>query len=122
MPFSNKFQIFQSSNSSYRNVAVVWTTATYISLQKTLKNFSATTISFCFLTFNSNFPFFLFQGDDFEVHRRKKRQVTDANGNRVLRVVKRDATEMAEVETTERIIQVKKSRLKCLFSQAAQYI
>jgi len=44
-------------------------------------------------------------GDDFEVHR-KKRQVTDANGNRVLRVVKRDATEMAEVETTERIIQV----------------
>merc|ERR1711997_1106245 len=45
-------------------------------------------------------------GDDFEVHRRKKRQVTDANGNRVLRVVKRDATEMAEVETTERIIQV----------------
>ena len=49
----------------------------------------------------------MFQGDDFEVHRRKKRQVTDANGNRVLRVVKRDATEMAEVETTERIIQVK---------------
>merc|ERR1712088_123137 len=45
-------------------------------------------------------------GDDFEVHRRKKRQVTDANGNRVLRVVKRDATEMAEVETTEKIIQV----------------
>merc|ERR1712203_1310142 len=32
--------------------------------------------------------------------------ITDANGNRVLRVVKRDATEMAEVETTERIIQV----------------
>merc|ERR1712029_625557 len=44
-------------------------------------------------------------GDDFEVHR-KKRQVTDANGNRILRVVKRDATEMAEVETTEKIIQV----------------
>ena len=43
------------------------------------------------------------------MHRRKKRQVTDANGNRVLRVVKRDATEMAEVETTERIIQVKKN-------------
>ena len=109
MPFSNNFQILQSSNSSYRNVAVVGTTATYISLQKTL-NFSATTISVCFLTFNSNFPFLLFQGDDFEVHRRKKRQVTDANGNRVLRVVKRDATEMAEVETTERIIQVKKNQ------------
>jgi len=44
-------------------------------------------------------------GDDFEVHRRR-RTVTDANGNRILRVVKRDATEMAEVETTERIIQV----------------
>jgi len=44
-------------------------------------------------------------GDDFEVHR-KRRTVTDANGNRILRVVKRDATEMADVETTERIIQV----------------
>lgn len=49
----------------------------------------------------------MFQGDDFEVHRRKRRShVTDANGNRILRVVKRDATEMAEVETTEKIIQV----------------
>ena len=115
MPFSNQFQILQSSNSSYRNVAVVWTTATYNSLQKTL-NFSATTISVSFLTFNSNFSiFFLFQGDDFEVHRRKKRQVTDANGNRVLRVVKRDATEMAEVETTERIIQVKKMKTQMHF-------
>ena len=63
----------------------------------------------------------MFQGDDFEVHRRKKRQVTDANGNRVLRVVKRDATEMAEVETTERIIQVK-TRLKCILnSQSCAY-
>ena len=38
---------------------------------------------------------------------RKRRHVTDGNGNRILRVVKRDATEMAEVETTEKIIQVK---------------
>jgi len=44
-------------------------------------------------------------GDDFEVNR-KRREVRDANGNRILRVVKRDATEMAEVETTEKIIQV----------------
>jgi len=42
-------------------------------------------------------------GDDFEVKNRERR---DANGNRILRVVKRDATEMAEVETTEKIIQV----------------
>ena len=32
--------------------------------------------------------------------------MTDSNGNRILRIVKRDATEMAEVETTEKIIQV----------------
>ena len=61
------------------------------------------TVIFC----NPQLYFFLFQGDDFEVHR-KRRHVTDANGNRILRVVKRDATEMAEVETTERIIQVYK--------------
>ena len=122
MPFSNQFQILQSSNSSYRNVAVVWTTATYNSLQKTL-NFSATTISVSFLTFNSNFSiFFLFQGDDFEVHRRKKRQVTDANGNRVLRVVKRDATEMAEVETTERIIQVYKKYREIIGSHSIRKV
>ena len=49
-----------------------------------------------------------FQGDDFEVKNREKRHspAFDSNGNRILRVVKRDATEMAEVETTERIIQV----------------
>ena len=40
---------------------------------------------------------------------RRRREVRDANGNRILRVVKRDATEMAEVETTEKIIQVKKN-------------
>jgi len=45
-------------------------------------------------------------GDDFEVKNREKRHAFDANGNRILRVVKRDATEMAEVETTEKIIQV----------------
>ena len=39
----------------------------------------------------------------------KNRERRDANGNRILRVVKRDATEMAEVETTEKIIQVKKA-------------
>lgn len=56
---------------------------------------------------SKNTTLLLFQGDDFEVHRRKRRShVTDANGNRILRVVKRDATEMAEVETTEKIIQV----------------
>ena len=50
---------------------------------------------------------FMFQGDDFDVNKsRKRRHVTDSNGNRILRVVKRDATEMAEVETTEKIIQV----------------
>jgi hypothetical protein len=51
---------------------------------------------------------FMLQGEDYEVknNARKRRHVTDANGNRILRVVKRDATEMAEIETTERIIQV----------------
>ena len=48
-----------------------------------------------------------FQGDDFEVKNRERR---DANGNRILRVVKRDATEMAEVETTEKIIQVRQKK------------
>ena len=50
-----------------------------------------------------------FQGDDFEVKNRERR---DANGNRILRVVKRDATEMAEVETTEKIIQVRQKKLQ----------
>ena len=55
--------------------------------------------------------FKFFQGDDFDVNNkdknsRKRRHATDANGNRILRVVKRDTTEMAEVETTEKIIQV----------------
>ena len=50
-----------------------------------------------------------FQGDDFEVKNRERR---DANGNRILRVVKRDATEMAEVETTEKIIQVRQKKKK----------
>merc|ERR1712223_2012556 len=51
-------------------------------------------------------------GDDFDVNnkdknsRRRRSPAKDANGNRILRVVKRDATEMAEVETTEKIIQV----------------
>ena len=49
----------------------------------------------------------MLQGDDFDVNKsRKRRHATDSNGNRILRVVKRDATEMAEVETTEKIIQV----------------
>ena len=39
--------------------------------------------------------------------RKRRSPAKDANGNRILRVVKRDATEMAEVETTEKIIQVK---------------
>ena len=59
-----------------------------------------------------------FQGDDFEVKNREKRHAFDANGNRILRVVKRDATEMAEVETTEKIIQViitNKSTAKNIF-------
>ena len=57
-----------------------------------------------------------FQGDDFDVNnkdknsRRRRSPAKDANGNRILRVVKRDATEMAEVETTEKIIQVKKEK------------
>lgn len=56
--------------------------------------------------------FLILQGDDYNVveepKERKRRHATvDANGNRILRVVKRDATEMAEVETTEKIIQVK---------------
>jgi len=46
------------------------------------------------------------EGKDQIVNRRKRRHTIDANGNRILRVVKRDATEMAEVETTEKIIQV----------------
>ena len=56
------------------------------------------------LSIDKKFKFSHFQGDDFEVKNRERR---DANGNRILRVVKRDATEMAEVETTEKIIQVK---------------
>ena len=52
----------------------------------------------------------MLQGDDFDVNKsRKRRHATDSNGNRILRVVKRDATEMAEVETTEKIIQVQSS-------------
>lgn len=43
-------------------------------------------------------------GEDHEVRRRHKR---DANGNRILKVVKRDATEMADVET-EKVIQVRR--------------
>jgi len=46
------------------------------------------------------------EGKDQIVNRRKRRHTIDANGNRILRVVKRDTTEMAEVETTEKIIQV----------------
>ena len=66
----------------------------------------------------------MLQGDDFDVNKsRKRRHATDSNGNRILRVVKRDATEMAEVETTEKIIQViitkllnkKKSTIRSLF-------
>lgn len=41
-----------------------------------------------------------------EPHRRKKRFALDSNGHRILRVVKRDTTEMADVETTEKVIQV----------------
>ncbi len=55
------------------------------------------------------YPLFPSQGEDYEVkpNSRKRRSfATDANGNRILRVVKRDATEMAEVETTEKVIQV----------------
>jgi len=52
------------------------------------------------------------EGKDEIVNRRKrreseKRHYFDANGNRILHVVKRDATEMAEVETTEKVIQVR---------------
>ena len=55
----------------------------------------------------NNLYFRMLQGDDFDVNKsRKRRHATDSNGNRILRVVKRDATEMAEVETTEKIIQV----------------
>jgi hypothetical protein len=46
------------------------------------------------------------EGKDEIVNRRKRRHAVDANGHRVLRVVKRDATEMADVETTEKVIQV----------------
>ena len=52
------------------------------------------------------------QGDDHEVQHRKRRHVTDGNGNRILREVKRDATEMAEVEKTEKIIQVKNTSIR----------
>jgi len=41
-----------------------------------------------------------------ESHRLKKRYAVDTNGHRILRVVKRDTTEMADVETTEKVIQV----------------
>ena len=52
------------------------------------------------------------EGKDEIVNRRKrreseKRHYFDGNGNRILHVVKRDATEMAEVETTEKVIQVR---------------
>ena len=60
-----------------------------------------------------------FQGDDFEVKNRERR---DANGNRILRVVKRDATEMAEVETTEKIIQVRQKNCKVVKIQATIYV
>ena len=46
------------------------------------------------------------EGKDQIVNRRRRRHAVDANGNRILRIVKRDATEIAEVETTEKIIQV----------------
>ena len=54
------------------------------------------------------------EGKDEIVNRRKrreseKRHYFDGNGNRILHVVKRDATEMAEVETTEKVIQVRYS-------------
>ena len=47
------------------------------------------------------------EGKDQIVNRRKRRHAVDAEGRRILHVVKRDATEMAEVETTEKVIQVR---------------
>ena len=57
-------------------------------------------------------------GDDSEVHHRRRRTVTvssdmrspafDANGNRILKITRREAggADVADVETAERVIQV----------------
>ena len=55
------------------------------------------------------------EGKDEIVNRRRRRHLVDGNGNRILHVVKRDATEMAEVETTEKVIQVR-MMLRILFT------
>ena len=61
------------------------------------------------------------EGKDEIVNRRRRRHLVDGNGNRILHVVKRDATEMAEVETTEKVIQVRRtSFLICISSLSIQ--